>query len=114
MWKERLKGKEKYLMEAGNVYIEGSTGNEPRCINSSCKPHAKYVAIGGYDVGTRVLLVATDDIEPKSMIHADRYGWSTGRGSSRQTNLIKVQCQCKITDDCKEGKVFFKYTGKWF
>jgi len=95
-----LKEKDKYLMETGDDYIDGSTGNESRFINSSCKPNATFVAIGGYDIGTRVFLVATKNIKPHTMIYADKYGW---KSKNKKFNL---QCRCGMTVKCLNGEEF--------
>jgi SET domain len=96
---KRLKGAEKYIMRAGDGYIDGSSGNEMRYINSSCKPNVIYEPWLTAKGETKIFVVALHDIKRGEMIYG-KYGWADNAEWH-----VKVKCLCGLTAECRKGNV---------
>jgi SET domain len=91
---KRLKAQERYVMVAGDVYIDGSKGNEMRFINASCKPNVEFQAWLTQKDTTRIFVVANKDLKARKMAHTT-YGWCTGE------RPIFIKCECGLTRECR-------------
>ena len=81
-----------YITRYDGWYIEGC--NELRYVNVACKPNVTFVD------DHKNYLVATTAIKAGSMLHVEKYHYNLAEFGR------KIQCKCKMTSDCRKGKVW--------